>query len=385
MSSDLHTGFDEQEYPHINKGLDGIVAFSTTKSFIDGKVGDLIYSGYHIDTLAENATFEEVCFLLWNDRLPNSSELNHLKKELIDHRELPETVLTYIKSTSKDAEPMAVLRTAVSMLADSDSTFGKYDESLFMDQAISITARIPSIIAAFDRSRKGKDIISPLKEGSTAFNFLYMLNGEKPGEQAEKTMDLCLILHAEHGMNASTFTARTITATMSDMYSSVTGAIGALKGPLHGGANEAVMKMINEIKTLENTQSYILDKLKKKDRIMGFGHRVYKTIDPRAVILSNISKQLQSDQGGILYDISTEIENIMKREKNLRPNVDFYAASVYTMLNIPSHLFTPIFAVSRISGWCAQILEQYVDNRLIRPRANYVGPKSRTYIPLKDR
>ena len=235
MSTDLHTGFDEQQYPHINKGLDGIVAFSTTKSFIDGSVGDLIYSGYHIDTLAENATFEEVCFLLWNDRLPNAKELEALQADLIAHRELPDAVLNYIRETDTEAEPMAVLRTAVSMLADSDATKGKYDESLFMEQAISITAKIPAIIAAFDRIRHGKEIVAPLKTGSTAFNFLYMLNGEEPGTQAEKTMDLCLILHAEHGMNASTFTCRTIAATMSDMYSAITGAIGALKGPLHGG------------------------------------------------------------------------------------------------------------------------------------------------------
>ncbi|HBQ59190.1 MAG TPA: citrate synthase, partial [Balneolaceae bacterium] len=194
MSEGIHTGFDEQQYPHINRGLDGIVAFSTTKSFIDGQKGELIYSGYLIDTLAENATFEEVCFLLWNDRLPNAEELESLKKLLIEHRELPEAVLNYIKTTDKTAEPMAVLRTAVSMLADSDDTHGKYDEKLFEGQAIDITAKIPSIIAAFDRARNGKEIVAPLNEGSTAFNFLYMLNGEKPGKQAEKTMDLCLVL-----------------------------------------------------------------------------------------------------------------------------------------------------------------------------------------------
>ncbi|HAW82359.1 MAG TPA: citrate synthase, partial [Balneola sp.] len=380
MSSDLHTGFNEQEYPHINKGLDGIVAFSTTKSFIDGKVGDLIYSGYHIDTLAENATFEEVCFLLWNDRLPNSSELNHLKKELIDHRELPETVLTYIKSTSKDAEPMAVLRTAVSMLADSDSTFGKYDESLFMDQAISITARIPSIIAAFDRSRKGKDIISPLKEGSTAFNFLYMLNGEKPGEQAEKTMDLCLILHAEHGMNASTFTARTITATMSDMYSAVTGAIGALKGPLHGGANTAVMNTLLELSEQgkdADAVAFTKQKLENKEKIMGFGHRVYKVFDPRGYHLQKMAKALSEETGHEeLYRWSMDMLNTMKEEKNIDPNVDFFSATVYYSIGIEPDLYTCIFTMSRVSGWTGHVMEQAANNRLIRPRALYVGEKN---------
>lgn len=389
MSSDLHTGFDEQEYPHINKGLDGIVAFSTTKSFIDGKVGDLIYSGYHIDTLAENATFEEVCFLLWNDRLPNSSELENLKKQLINHRELPEAVLNYIKSTSKDAEPMAVLRTSVSMLADSDSTFGKFDESLFMDQAISITARIPSIIAAFDRSRKGKEIIAPLKEGSTAFNFLYMLNGEKPGKQAEKTMDLCLILHAEHGMNASTFTARTITATMSDMYSSVTGAIGALKGPLHGGANTAVMNTLLELSEQgqdADAVAFTKKKLAGKEKIMGFGHRVYKVFDPRGYHLQKMAKALSEETGHEeLYRWSMDMLNTMKEEKNIDPNVDFFSATVYYSIGIEPDLYTCIFTMSRVSGWTGHVMEQAANNRLIRPRALYVGEKGLEWTAIEDR
>ncbi len=389
MSSDLHTGFDEQEYPHIKKGLDGIVAFSTTKSFIDGKVGDLIYSGYHIDTLAENATFEEVCFLLWNDRLPNSSELENLKKQLVDHRELPEAVLNYIKSTSKDAEPMAVLRTSVSMLADSDSTFGKFDESLFMVQAISITARIPSIIAAFDRSRKGKEIISPLKEGSTAFNFLYMLNGEKPGKQAEKTMDLCLILHAEHGMNASTFTARTITATMSDMYSSVTGAIGALKGPLHGGANTAVMNTLLELSEQgedADAVAFTKNKLAGKEKIMGFGHRVYKVFDPRGYHLQKMAKALSEETGHEeLYKWSMDMLNTMKEEKNIDPNVDFFSATVYYSIGIEPDLYTCIFTMSRVSGWTGHVMEQAANNRLIRPRALYVGEKGLEWTPIEDR
>lgn len=389
MSSDLHTGFDEQEYPHINKGLDGIVAFSTTKSFIDGKVGDLIYSGYHIDTLAEHATFEEVCFLLWNDRLPNSSELENLKNELINHRELPEAVLNYIKNTSKDAEPMAVLRTAVSMLADSDATFGKFDESLFMEQAISITARIPAIIAAFDRSRKGKEILAPLKEGSTAFNFLYMLNGEKPGKQAEKTMDLCLIIHAEHGMNASTFTARTITATMADMYSSVTGAIGALKGPLHGGANTAVMNTLLELSKQgkdADAVAFTKKKLENKEKIMGFGHRVYKVFDPRGYHLQKMAKALSEETGHEeLYRWSMDMLNTMKEEKNIDPNVDFFSATVYYSIGIQPDLYTCIFSMSRVSGWTGHVMEQAANNRLIRPRALYVGEKNLEWTPIEKR
>jgi len=389
MSSDLHTGFDEQEYPHINKGLDGIVAFSTTKSFIDGKVGDLIYSGYHIDTLAEHATFEEVCFLLWNDRLPKSSELEQLKTELVKNRELPEAVLNYIKSTSKDAEPMAVLRTAVSMLADSDATFGKFDESLFMDQAISITARIPSIIAAFDRSRKGKEIVAPLKEGSTAFNFLYMLNGEKPGKQAEKTMDLCLILHAEHGMNASTFTARTITATMADMYSAVTGAIGALKGPLHGGANTAVMNTLLELSEQgkdADAVAFTKQKLANKEKMMGFGHRVYKVFDPRGYHLQKMAEALSEETGHEeLYRWSMDMLNTMKEEKNIDPNVDFFSATVYYSIGIQPDLYTCIFTMSRVSGWTGHVMEQAANNRLIRPRALYVGEKNLDWVPVENR
>ena len=389
MSSDLHTGFDEQEYPHINKGLDGIVAFSTTKSFIDGQVGDLIYSGYHIDTLAEHATFEEVCFLLWNDRLPNSSELDALKKKLIAQRELPETVLNYITSTNKDAEPMAVLRTAVSMLADNDETFGKHDDSLFMDQAIALTAQIPSIIAAFDRSRKGKEILAPLSEGSTAFNFLYMLNGEKPGEKAEKTMDLCLILHAEHGMNASTFTARTITATMSDMYSAITGAIGALKGPLHGGANTAVMNTLLELSEQGDNAdavAFTKKKLADKEKIMGFGHRVYKVFDPRGNHLQKMAEALSEETGHErLYKWSMDILNTMKEEKDIDPNVDFFSATVYYSIGIQPDLYTCIFTMSRVSGWTGHVMEQAANNRLIRPRALYVGEKNLDWTPVEDR
>ncbi len=389
MSTGLHTGFDEQQYPFINKGLEGIVAFSTTKSFIDGTKGDLIYSGYHIDTLAENATFEEVCFLLWNDRLPNSSELEALKKSLIENRELPEPVLNYISSTNKSAEPMAVLRTAVSMLADYDSTFGKYDSELFSNQAICITAKIPAIIAAFDRSRKGLEIIAPLNTGSTAFNFLYMLNGEKPGAQAEKTMDLCLIIHAEHGMNASTFTARSITATMSDMYSAVTGAIGALKGPLHGGANTAVMNTLLELGKQGKSAdavAFTKQKLANKEKIMGFGHRVYKVFDPRGLHLQKMAKSLAEETGQEeLYRWSMDMLNTMKTEKNIDPNVDFFSATVYYSIGVQPDLFTCIFAMSRVAGWTGHIMEQAANNRLIRPRALYVGEKNLPWTPLEQR
>lgn len=387
MAESLEKEVDLSEFPHINQGLAGIVAFSTTKSFIDGQKGELIYAGYDIDTLAENATFEEVCFLLWNDRLPNQSELNSLNEQLRSERELPNPVLDYIKSTTKSAEPMAVLRTCVSMLADFHEKSTGEEKEFRQNKAISITAKIPSIIAAFDRSRNDLDIVQPLSEGSTAFNFLYMLNGEKPGEQAEKTMDLCLILHAEHGMNASTFTGRAICSTESDMYSAVTGAIGALKGPLHGGANQAVMKMLMDIE--ENNAdpvSYIKERLANKEKVMGFGHRVYKTMDPRARILRNMSKKLSEETGHQeLYEWSEAILKTMKDDKNIDPNVDFFSATVYYSMGIKPDLFTCIFAMSRVSGWTGHYIEQAENNRLVRPRAHYIGKKNLDWVPVEDR
>lgn len=389
MSKDLHTGFDENQYPHINKGLDGIVAFSTTKSFIDGAVGELIYSGYNIDTLAENATFEEVCFLLWNDRLPNTDELKELENALIKEREIPSVVLDYLSNTNKEAEPMAVLQSAVSMLADFDPTKGKFDSELFMNQAIALTAKIPTIIAAYDRIRHGKEVVAPLKEGSTARNFLYMLNGELPGEHAEKTMDLCLIIHAEHGMNASTFTCRTVCATMSDMYSAVTAAIGALKGPLHGGANTAVMNTLLELEKQgkdADAVAFTKAKLAKKEKIMGFGHRVYKTFDPRGRHLQKMAKALSEETGHEeLYRWSMDMLNTMKSEKNIDPNVDFFSATVYYSIGIQPDLYTCIFTMSRISGWTGHFMEQAANNRLIRPRSLYVGEKNLDWTPITQR
>jgi len=382
-------GIDPEKFPDLNRGLEGIVAFSTTKSSIDGKKGELIYAGYNIDTLAENATFEEVCFLLWHDRLPNKSELDGLKKQLISERHLPEPVINYIKETDRSAEPMAVLRSAVSMLADfaPEPTGDERKDNL--NHAIAMTAQMPCIVAAFQRARNGNEIITPLQEGSTAYNFLYMLNGEEPGEAAEKTMDLCLILHAEHGMNASTFTSRTICSTESDMYSAITGAIGALKGPLHGGANTAVMNMLLELeKNGEDSDpvAFTKRKLANKEKIMGFGHRVYKTFDPRARLLRGMSKTLSEETGHeTLYEWSEAILETMKSEKNIDPNVDFFSATVYYSIGIQPDLFTCIFSMSRISGWTAHYLEQVDNNRLIRPRAHYIGEKNLEWVPIEDR
>lgn len=387
MAESLNKDIDLSQYPHINKGLEGIVAFTTTKSFIDGEKGELIYAGYNIDTLAENATFEEVCFLLWHNRLPNKSELDELNKQLQSERALPDPVLNYIKTTTKTAKPMSVLRTAVSMLSDFHEVKTDKSEEFRVNKAISIAAKIPTIIAAFDRSRNGKNIVSPLDEKSTAFNFLYMLNDEEPGEQAEKTMDLCLVLHAEHGMNASTFTCRAICSTESDMYSAVTGAIGSLKGPLHGGANQAVMNMLLDIEEQNaDPVEYVKNRLKNKEKVMGFGHRVYKTMDPRARILRGMSEKLSEETGHEeLYEWSEAILKTMKDEKGIDPNVDFFSATVYYSMGIKPDLYTCIFAMSRVSGWTGHFIEQAENNRLIRPRAKYIGEKNLDWVPVEDR
>lgn len=386
MSNDLHTGFDESKYPYINKGLEGIVAFSTTKSSIDGQSGELIYEGYNIDELAKNSTFEEVCFLLWNDRLPTENELKELQEKLQTRRELPQVIVDYLHTVNKKSNPMSVLRSAVSMLSESDIDLP--DDS-FYEKAINITAKMPTIIAAFSRIRSGEDMVAPLSEGSTAYNFLYMLNNERPGEQAEKTLDLCLILHAEHGMNASTFTCRAICATLSDMYSAVTGAIGSLKGPLHGGANTAVMNTLLELAEQgENADAvaFTKDKLAKKEKIMGFGHRVYKVFDPRARHLQKMAKKLSEETGQErMYKWSMDMLNTMKDEKNIDPNVDFFSATVYYSMGIQPDLFTCIFAMSRISGWTGHFIEQSKNNRLVRPRALYVGEKNKPYPAISDR
>lgn len=387
MAESLNKEIDLSQYPHINKGLEGIVAFTTNKSFIDGQKGELIYAGYDIDTLAENSSFEEVCFLLWHNRLPDQEELNELNSQLQENRKLPDTVLNYLKSTSRSAEPMAVLRTAVSMLSDFHEVDAETDKEFHINKAINIAAKFPTIIAAFDRSRKGKNIVEPLDNKSTAYNFLYMLNDEEPGEQAEKTMDLCLILHAEHGMNASTFTNRAICSTESDMYSSVTGAIGALKGPLHGGANQQVMNMLLDIdKKDDDPVEYVKGRLERKEKIMGFGHRVYKTMDPRARILRNMSQKLSKETGHeTLYEWSEAILKTMKDEKDIDPNVDFFSATVYYSMGIEPDLFTCIFAMSRVSGWTGHYIEQAENNRLIRPRALFVGDKKKQWVPIDQR
>lgn len=369
----------------VTRGLEGVVA---TTSSISSIIDDtLTYVGYDIDDLAENASFEEVIYLLWHRKLPTVAELDELKKQLAESAALPKEVLEHFKMYPIDkVHPMAALRSAVSLLGLYDDEADVMEKEANYRKAIRLQAKMPAIVTAFARVRKGLEPIAPREDLNFAANFLYMLTGEEPEDVAVEAMNKALVLHADHELNASTFTARVCVATLSDVYSGVTAAIGALKGPLHGGANEAVMKMLTEIGTLENVEPAIREKLANKEKIMGFGHRVYRHGDPRAKHLREMSKRLTELTGEPhWYDMSTKIEEIVTGEKNLPPNVDFYSASVYHSLGIDHDLFTPIFAVSRVSGWLAHILEQYDNNRLIRPRADYTGPGKQEYVAIELR
>lgn len=369
------------------RGLEGVIALDSEICFIDGQKGELVYRGYDIEDLGASVGFEEVLFLLWNGKLPDGNELEALNRQLCSEREVPQPLLNTFKQIPAGADATAALRTAVSSLAFYDPEAEDMSPEANYRKAVRITARIPTLIAAFDRARKGKDIVRPTKTNSTAYDFLYMLNGKEPGEAAVRTFDAALVLHAEHGLNASTFAARVIASTLSDIYSAITGAIGALKGPLHGGANVNVMKMLLEIdRTGADPAAYVKERLARKERIMGFGHRVYKVLDPRAAILREMSFDLSEETGNRKwYEISTAIKKTMEQEKGLYPNVDYFSASVYYMLGIDIDLYTPIFGMSRVAGWTAHVLEQWKENRLIRPRAEYVGPRDLSVIPISAR
>jgi citrate synthase len=366
------------------KGLEGIVAAaSSISSIIDGV---LTYRGINIDELAEQATFEEVVYLLWHGKLPTQAELNGLITELGGYAAVPTEVIAGLRLYPKSSNSMAALRTAVSSLALYDGEANEMSREANIRKAVKLQAQLPTVVAAYARIREGKEPVAPKQGVGIAHNFLYMLTGEEPAEVAVEAMNKALVLHADHELNASTFAARVTVATLSDIYSGVTSAIGALKGPLHGGANEAVMVMLDEIGSLANVDSFIENKLNNKEKVMGFGHRVYKNGDPRAKHLMQMSRQLGELNGDMtLYDMSIKIDDIITSKKGLKPNVDFYSASCYTMLGIPRDLFTPIFAISRVSGWTAHILEQFEDNRLIRPRAEYVGPVNQHYVSIADR
>lgn len=367
-------------------GLRGVVAAQSAIGDVNGEEGKLIYQGYDIHDLAEHSTFEEVVFLLWNGRLPKQEELDDLTTKLRENYGVPSAVIELMKQFPKDADPMDVLRTAVSSLDFYDKAGHGTDRENAVNSAIKLTGQIGTIAAAWDRIRNGKEAVAPDKDLSIAENFLYMLRGEKPDAEEARMFDIALILHADHELNASTFTTRVVAGTLADMYGAVTAGIAALAGPLHGGANTAVMKMLIEIGDLEKVEAFVDNALENKEKIMGIGHAVYRTEDPRATWLRKFSRQMAAKNGeSKWYEMSHKIEQLMHEKKGMYPNVDFYSASTYYLMGIPLDLYTPIFAVSRISGWTGHILEQYSNNKLIRPRAEYIGERDQKYVPIGER
>jgi len=371
------------------KGLEGVVAAETRLSFINGEAGILEFVGIPIGELASHSTFEETVFLLWNLRLPKKAELDAFVGSVRANYEPPADLVKLLETMPKDAQPMHVMRTMISSLGLYDKTPNAIDGAGLRDKALKALACAPTILAYFDRYRRGLPLVRPDAKLGIAENFLYMLNGQRPTATMARALDVCLILHADHGLNNSTFTARVIASTQSDIYSALTGATGALRGPLHGGANEGVMVMLNEIPSVAAAEKFVLDKLAKKDKIMGFGHRVYKAYDPRATHLKVLAKQLAKDTGNdALYEKSHAIEQTMEAAvaaKGIYPNVDFYSATTYHCIGLKLDLFTPMFVAGRIAGWSGHIIEQLADNRLYRPAAEYVGDHAVAYTPIEKR
>lgn len=369
----------------IDKGLEGVVACSTKISSIQDAT--LTYRGYTIEDLASHSTFEETVFLLWNDRLPKDNELERLQEDLVSNMVLSPQVLAVMKQMpAKTAVPMDFLRTTVSCLSMFDNDAKDIGADANNRKAVRLTGVMGAIVAGFHRLREGKEILKPDPAHGVAWNFLYLMSGERPDDTMAKKFDTCLILHADHELNCSAFAARVTTSSLSDMHSAVTSAIAALKGPLHGGANEQVMKMLLRIGSMDATKKFIEDALNSKEKVMGIGHRVYKNGDPRARILRKMSEELTTKIGKkYLYEMSAQIDDIMQEKKDLLPNVDFYSATVYYSMGIPIDLYTPIFAVSRVSGWIAHVLEQYSNNRIYRPRGRYTGGLNLKWKPVTNR
>jgi citrate synthase len=373
---------------HAPKGLEGVVATTSSICYIDGDLGVLAYRGIDIHELADHSTFEETCYLLWFGKLPTRDELKDLRERLAEERKLDPAIFNLLRTAPKHIQPMDVLRTAVSALSFYDPEEKKNDHDANVHKSIRLTSQIAMIVAAYDRIRKGKEIVEPDRSLSHAANFLLMLSGTRPSATAERALDIALILHADHELNASTFAARVTAATLSDMHSAITSAIGTLKGPLHGGANEAVFHILESIdKAGADPVKYVKDLLDQKKKIPGFGHRVYHSEDPRATHLRKMSQDLGKSSGQAKwYEMSSRIEEFVKTNKKLNANVDFYSASTYRTLGIDVDLFTPVFAVSRVGGWTAHVIEQLDDNRLIRPRADYIGPAyPQHYVPMNQR
>ena len=376
----------------INRGLDGVYIDESAICFIDGGKGQLVYRGYDIRELAGKASFEEVAYLLWRGELPDRAQLDAFRDRLAPYFRVPPAVYDLYRSLPAGTSPMAALRSAVSLLAGFDEQPDGVDEANVHRIGTQLLAQFPLLVAAFQRIRAGQEPVEPRPDLSVAANFLYTLTGEEPSPAATRVMDVALVLHAEHGSNASTFVARATASTLTDVYSAITAAVGALKGPLHGGANTAVMKALEEIGSLEAVEPYVMGVLAKPGgRVMGFGHRVYKVLDPRAEILKEVSRGLAEESGDSKwFEMSLEMERVMDREmakkgKQVKPNVDFFSASVYRMLGFPGDMYTPIFAVARIAGWMAHLYEQYADNRIMRPRLVYTGPTGKTFTPIDER
>jgi len=374
------------------KGLEGVIALESSVASVDGKKGILKYRGYNIKDLAKHSSFEEVMYLLWFKKLPTKRELTNFKKKLRAERSLEKGYTHTMQPCTRHMTGMDALRTVISHLAHCDPDLNKNTTEANIRKAIRLAPKFPTIVATFWRIREGKKIIAPRKDFGSGANFLYMLTGKVPDKLQAKAMELDFLLTAEHTLNASTFTGRIVCSTLSDMHSAIVAAISSLKGPLHGGARSAVYQMLDEVKSPKNAEQYIMGKIKRKEKIMGFGHRVYKVMDPRAKIFKQMAKELAKTTGNTKwYDMATEIERVVLRElvekrgKPIHPNVDFYAAVIYKYVGIPKELSTSIFALGRIAGWVAHFLEQYEDNRLIRPLISYVGPKTNKYIPLEKR
>ncbi len=375
------------EAPEYAKGLAGVIANESKLSQVRGEEGVLRYLGYNISDLVEHTTFEEVMHLLHRGKLPTQNELDAFTEKLRSYRELPEGVIEFLRNAPKEAGPMDIIRTGVSMLGLYDTDGDYQNRELNEQRSLAICAKIPLIVAFFHRLRQGQDLPQVRKDLPEAAHFLYLINGEEPGPEAAKTLDVAYIIHADHSMNASTFSARVTIATLSDIYSAITSAVGTLKGPLHGGANEGVIQMLHEIGSLDKVDAYVEDCLTNKKKIMGIGHRVYKVLDPRAPHLQKMAKKLTEELGESKWlAMSERIAEIMRERKGLNANVDFYSATVYYSLGIPTDLFTPIFAISRAAGWTAQVLEQLDDNRLYRPLTYYSGPtEDQPIVPIAER
>lgn len=370
----------------VAKGLEGVVAEATHLSDVQGQVGRLLYRGYDINDLAARSTFEETVYLLWTGSLPTQPQFDAFKKELAGSRQLPAGLVTEMQGWPKDAPTMDVLRTAVSALGLYDATTADKSDAARRERAVKLTAQMATITTTWDSIRNGRPPVAPRGDLAHAANFLYMLHGKEPTAESAHILDVALILHADHSLNASTFVARSVASTLSDIYSAITAALGALKGPLHGGANEQVMRTLLQIGDVSGVEAYVENEFEKHNKVFGFGHRVYRENDPRALLLREISRQTAEHTGNRKwFDMQEKMREVVLRHRNLPVNVDFYSASVYYALDIPIDLFTPVFAVSRIAGWTAHVLEQYSDNRLVRPDALYIGERDREYIRIENR